>query len=236
MTAASFKKRQEYLMTPWELLIFGSRELGVALSAEQADVLFVFIAELRKWNRKINLTAITAERDVVIKHLLDSLSFLKGFDPEPGMSLLDLGSGAGFPAIPIKIAHPEISVLMVESVKKKASFLRHVIRTLGLSSTDVSDLRAEELPESSKKSYDIVTARAFADMEASLAAGAGYLKDNGLMVLSRGPGETVRDEYLREAGVRLESRQDLTLPYSDNKRALWVFRREEGAFGTSRRK
>ncbi len=212
-------------MTPRELLISGARELGIPLTAEQIDVMFVFTSELKKWNRKINLTAIKDDRDVVIKHLLDSLSFLKGFPPVPGIKLLDMGSGAGFPAIPIKIAHPEVSVSMVESVKKKAAFLRHIVRTLKLSAIEVSDLRMEELPESSKKSYDIVTARAFADMKAALAAGTGYLKESGLMVLSRGPGETVREEDLPEAGAVLEKRVDFTLPYSDIKRAIWVFKK-----------
>lgn len=215
-------------MTPRELLISGAQELGVSLSAEQVDALFVYVAELKKWNRKINLTAITAERDVVIKHLLDSLSFLKGFAPAPGIKLLDMGSGAGFPAIPIKIAHPEVPVLMVESVKKKAAFLRHMVRTLRLPSVEVSDVRIEYLPESSKKSYDVVTARAFAQMKAALSAGTGYLKEKGLIVLSRGPDETVRDEDMRAAGVLLEARQDFTLPHSDIKRSIWVFQKAAG--------
>lgn len=212
-------------MTPREILVSGAQELGISLTAEQVDALLLYAAELKKWNRKINLTAITDDRDVVIKHLLDSLSFLKGFGPAPGIKLLDMGSGAGFPAIPIKVAHPEISILMVESVRKKTAFLRHIVRRLRLTTAEISDFRMEELPESCKKSYDVVTARAFADMKAALAAGTGYLKDSGLMVLSRGPDETISEENLREARVTLETRKDFTLPHSDNKRSIWVFKK-----------
>ena len=133
-------------MTPRELLITGANELGIELSVEQVNSLFIYLAELKKWNKKINLTAIRDERDMIVKHVLDSLSYIKGFDPTAGQMLLDMGSGAGFPAFPIKVARPEISVTLVESVKKKASFLRHIIRTLELTGAEVIDKRTEELP------------------------------------------------------------------------------------------
>jgi 16S rRNA (guanine527-N7)-methyltransferase len=212
-------------MTPRELLISGSEMLGIPLNSEQVNSLFVYMTELKKWNRKINLTAISDDREVVIKHLLDSLSFLEGFDPGPGVKLLDMGSGAGFPGIPIKIAHPIVSVMLVESVKKKASFLRHIVRTLELTSIEVSDMRIEELPEDLYGCYDVVTARAFADMQSAIAAGKAYLKDGGLLVLSRGPSETICEEDLLKADVSLEERQELTLPHSDYKRAVWVFKK-----------
>jgi 16S rRNA (guanine527-N7)-methyltransferase len=212
-------------MTPRELLKSGADELGVTLSVEQINSFFVYFTELKKWNQKINLTTILEERDMVIKHGLDSLSYIKGFNPLPSTSLLDMGSGAGFPALPIKIAHPEISILMVESVKKKASFIRHIIRTLKLTNADVADKRTEELPASLLTSFDIVTARAFANMKTALSAGTMFLKPSGLMVLSRGPEETISDAELGRAGVSLEKRIELTLPRSDNKRAIWVFKK-----------
>ena len=212
-------------MTPRELLIAGSNELGLALSIEQVNLFFVYLAELRKWNRKINLTAITEERDTVIKHLLDSLSYIKAFTSAPGLKLLDMGSGAGFTAIPLKIAAPDISITMVESVKKKASFLRHIVRTLPLESVEIIDKRMEELPDSSHSSFDIVTARAFAEMPEALGHGVLFLKPGGLMILSRGPEETISDQELDKAGVKVEQRIEFTLPHSDYKRAIWVFKK-----------
>jgi 16S rRNA (guanine527-N7)-methyltransferase len=136
-----------------------------------------------------------------------------------------MGSGAGFPAFPIKIARPGISVTLVESVTKKASFLRPIVRTLGMTGVEVIDKRTEELPVSHHAAYDIVTARAFADMSAALSAGSPFLKPVGLMVLSRGPGETVTEQEMDKAGITLEKRIDLTLPQSDYKRAIWIFKR-----------
>ncbi len=212
-------------VTPRELLITGAEELGIALNVEQVNSLFIFLAELKKWNTRINLTAIKGERDTVIKHVLDSLSHVQGFIPAPGLRLLDMGSGAGFPAIPIKIACPGIAVTLVESVKKKASFLRHVVRTLQLSEAEVLDIRTEELPESRLGTYDVVTARAFADMDLALAAGTTFLKAGGLTVLSRGPEENITGQELTRAGVILSKKIELTLPHSDYKRAIWVFKK-----------
>jgi 16S rRNA (guanine527-N7)-methyltransferase len=214
-------------MTPRELLIAGSKELGIALSIEQVNSFFIYLAELKKWNRKINLTAITEERDTVIKHLLDSLSYIKAFNPAPGLKLLDMGSGAGFPAIPLKIAAPDISITMVESVKKKASFLRHIARTLPLTGVEVLDKRMEELPDSYHASFDLVTARAFAEMPEALGHGVLFLKPGGLMILSRGPEETISDLELDKAGVKVVQRIELLLPRSDYKRAIWVFKKAE---------
>lgn len=212
-------------MIPRELLQSGAQELGISLTVEQINSMFIYLTELKKWNQKINLTAINDEKDIIIKHLLDSLSFLHGFTPAPGLRLLDMGSGAGFPALPIKIAHPELSIIMVESVKKKASFLRHIIRTLKLTETEVLDTRTEELSDSILSSCDIVTARAFSNMKAALSAGVPLLKPGGLLVLGRGPEETINEQDFVGTGVSLEKMINLTLPHSDYKRAVWVFQR-----------
>ncbi len=213
-------------MKPKELLISGARELNVLLTPEQVELLFMYVTELKKWNRKINLTAITDDHDVVVKHLLDSLSYRKGFVPEPGARLLDMGSGAGFPAIPVKIACPEIAVTLVESVKKKASFLRHIVRSLPLTQTNVVDARTGELPAIYENTYSVVTARAFAGMADALREGGRFLGTGGVMVLSRGPGETVGDQDINKAGMMLEKKIDLRLPHSDYERAIWVFKKK----------
>jgi 16S rRNA (guanine527-N7)-methyltransferase len=208
-----------------QILRSGARELGVELSDSQLDSCLLYLLELKKWNRKINLTAIRADQDIVIKHFLDSFSFIKGFAPIEGIKLLDMGSGAGFPALPLKVAIPGISVTMVESVKKKTAFLRHIIRTLRLTGAEVSDKRTEELPDSFHSIFDVVTARAFADMETALAAGNPFLKSGGIIVLSRGPDEHIDEQELAKIGVVLVKKDELTLPHSDYKRAIWVFRK-----------
>ena len=212
-------------MNDRELLQNGTQKLNVDLSSEQVNSIFLFLAELAKWNRQINLTAIRNGRDVIVKHVLDSLSYLMGFDAVSGLRLLDMGSGAGFPAIPIKIAHPEIAVTLVESVKKKASFLRHVIRTVNLKGIEVLDKRTEQLPPTCHAAYDVVTARAFANMSLALTRGAPFLKPGGQAVLSRGPEEIIGDKDLLRAGFLLKKRVELLLPFSEFKRAIWVLER-----------
>ena len=212
-------------MTLRTLLTSGAEKLGVILSDAQADAFLVYLVELEKWNQKINLTAIRNEQDIVIKHFLDSLSYLKGFIPAPALRLLDMGAGAGFPAIPIKIAHPEISITMVEAVHKKASFLRHIVRALKLLEVDVVDKRTDELPSSHHVSCDVVTARAFADIKTALSKGEPFLKPGGLLILSRGPEESIGEGETLKAGMVIEKRLDFNLPHSNDPRAIWVFRK-----------
>ncbi|MHB8845188.1 MAG: 16S rRNA (guanine(527)-N(7))-methyltransferase RsmG [Nitrospirota bacterium] len=212
-------------MTLRRSLIDGATAFGIALTDEQADSCLVYLVELEKWNRKINLTAIRGEQEIIIKHFIDSFSYVKGFDPRPGLALLDMGSGAGFPALPIKIAFPDMNITLVESIRKKATFLRHIIRTLKLERAVVVDSRTDALPDNYRSNYDVVTARAFADMSTALREGAVFLKPGGLMVLSRGPEETVSGEAAADHGMVLESRLDLNLPVSGDPRAIWIFRK-----------
>ncbi len=212
-------------MTIRRMLYQGGKEYGIDLSDEQVDAFLFYLVELEKWNRKINLTAICGEQDIVVKHFIDSFSYLQGFVPKPGSRLLDMGSGAGFPAIPIKIAVPGISVTLVESVRKKAAFLRHIVRMLHLQEVEVLDARTDALPESYYGNYDVVTARAFADMETALQEGVRFLKIDGLVVLSRGPEELVEDAVLVSLPLKSQSRTELILPFSDHRRTIWVFRK-----------
>ena len=205
-----------------ELLTAGGRELGVGLSQADADIFATYLEELEKWNKKINLTAISGELDFVVKHILDSLAYLKGLDSTPGLKLLDMGSGAGFPALPIKIARPEIDVTLVESVGKKATFLRHIARTLKINAT-VIEARVESLPKQFHDAFDIVTARAFSDMKKAIAVGKPFLKNNGIIVLSRGPEEALNEQDMAGLHIQLKQRIALTLPFSDYERAIWVF-------------
>ncbi len=209
-----------------ELLMSGAAELGIALLPAQLDAFLLYAAELRKWNRKINLTSITDERDVIVKHFLDSLAYFKGFTTAANVRLLDMGSGAGFPGIPLKIACPELEITLVESVKKKAAFLRHIIRTIALAQVEVRDVRIEELPDSLQKSYDVVTARAFADIETAAVFGAPFLKTGGCLVLSRGGEEEAEEPVLSRIGFVCKTKHSLTIPHSDFRRVIWLLEKK----------
>lgn len=209
-----------------QLLDSGARELGIELSGARVDACFLYKQELKKWNRTINLSAIRDDRDIIIRHFLDSFAFAKGFTPRQGLMLLDMGSGAGFPALLLKIAFPDIQVTLIESVKKKASFLRHMIRALEMTGAEVADVRTDMLSPDYSGRFDVVTARAFAKMEKAMAEGVRFLKPGGFLVLSRGPEETIERAEVERLGYLIERTEQLTLPDSDIRRAVWVFRKQ----------
>ena len=132
---------------PMELLVRGASELGLRLTAQQLEQFETYYKELADWNRRINLTTITEYEAVQVKHFLDSLSAYLAFPKGPisSVRLIDVGSGAGFPGLPLKLALPDIHLSLVESVGKKAKFLEHLVARLELSGVEVLTGRAEEL-------------------------------------------------------------------------------------------
>ncbi|TAJ07613.1 MAG: 16S rRNA (guanine(527)-N(7))-methyltransferase RsmG, partial [Nitrospirae bacterium] len=113
-------------------LVDGATWLGVPLSRALADQCSVYFRELQAWNDKTNLTAITDEREIAVKHFLDSLVCSKALDHPEQARVMDVGSGAGFPGLPLKLMHPELDMTLLEPSQKKTAFLRHVIGTLEL--------------------------------------------------------------------------------------------------------
>jgi 16S rRNA (guanine527-N7)-methyltransferase len=139
---------------------------GIALSTTQVDAFRLFEKELIAWNEKINLTAIRDPEGIRKKHFLDSLSCTLAWKESIPHSLVDIGTGAGFPGIPLKILHPSMQVTLVESVGKKAGFCLHMISKLGLNGIEIITARAEELglqPEH-REQYEWAVARAVASL------------------------------------------------------------------------
>jgi len=150
------------------------------LSDQQYWQFQVLQEELLKWNKKINLTAIRDKKGIQEKHFFDSLTCFMGFEEWPE-SLIDVGSGAGFPGLPVKIIIPELRLTLVESVDKKADFCRHIVETLGLSDVTVLSKRVEEVAHmpQHREAYDIATRRRRASPNTggiSLAFGQGRWK------------------------------------------------------------
>jgi 16S rRNA (guanine527-N7)-methyltransferase len=140
--------------------------LGISLSGEQLHAFRTYEDLLLEWNRRINLTAITGREDVRVKHFLDSLSCRKVLTPQPGIRIIDIGTGAGFPGVPLKILYPDIRLTLVDSVGKKTDFCRRLVDRLGLENVTVIHARAEEVgrdPEH-RGAYQWALARAVADL------------------------------------------------------------------------
>ena len=161
---------------------------GVRLNARQLEAFDWYAAELQSWNQRFNLTSVTDREQIEIKHFLDSLSCLRVMHPEPGARIVDIGTGAGFPGIPIRIACPQVHMLLVESIGKKAQFCQHIVDELELTNVAVIHSRAEQvgrLPEY-REQFDWALARAVANLPTLLEYLLPLVKVGGGAIAQKG--------------------------------------------------
>lgn len=174
-----------------------------------------YLSELVKWNRAYNLTGLNTPGDIVIKHFLDSLLFSKVL-PSKVSTIADVGSGAGFPGIPLKIAAPDLDLYLIEPSQKKTAFLRNICSRLDLEGVEIINRRIEEL-EGLK--VDAAVTRALFSVAGFVKKAAGILNEGGILLLSKGPKV---DEELKEIDQDRISIIDLRLPFSEITRHLVI--------------
>jgi 16S rRNA (guanine527-N7)-methyltransferase len=200
------------------LLARGAEAMGVRLDADQLHLLDRHIALLLKWNRSINLTAITDPAEVVEKHVLDSLA-VAPFVPRG--TLLDAGSGGGFPGLPLRIVHPELEVFLVDSVQKKVAFLKSVLAELRLPNVRALAVRLEGKPaEEGLPRVNGAIARAFAGPRPWLQLASQYVLPGGLVLCMLGPSD---EAPAAEAGLELVRELAYKLPFSGAQRRLLLY-------------
>jgi 16S rRNA (guanine527-N7)-methyltransferase len=197
---------------------------ALALPGELAPPLLAYLDLLARWNRSYNLTAVRDPREMVPRHLLDSLAmdaYLDGI-----ASLADLGTGPGLPGLPLAIARPQLRVTLVEANGKKARFLREAVRTLGLANAEVAESRIEALDRTG--AFDAITARALATLPQILAFGGHLLAPGGRLLAMKGarPDEEIA---ALPRGWRLQTLHRLTVPGLDGERHLVVVGRDAAA-------
>ena len=208
------------------LLIEGAKAFGIDLAERTVEAFDLYLRELLKWNEKMNLTAIRSEKGIVLKHFLDSLSVYPHLNRI--FSLLDVGSGAGFPGIPLKMVQPSLEVTLIDSVRKKIDFQSHIIRTLGLKGIGAIHGRIQdrEILQSLGGRFDGAIARAFSDLDTLLLLSFPFLKKGGILLAMKGEGA---GEELKRLPLSTRNRYrwiktaTFSLPYSSFKRSILLF-------------
>ena len=206
----------------------GLYRLGLELTEQQLEQFLRYRQELLDWNRRINLTGITDPGEVLIKHFLDSLSLLLVYD-RPAAHLLDIGTGAGFPGLPLKIVRPQWHVVLLEATGKKVRFLQHVLETLQLRDVVAVHGRAEELAHKAecRATFDLVTARAVASLSTLLEYAAPFCSVGGQIILPK-KGDLVEElaqgkRAAGQLGAVLKADVPVTLPGLEDGRRLLVW-------------
>ena len=180
----------------------------------------LYYKELLEWNAKISLTTITEPADAAIKHFLDSILLLK-YVPLAG-SLIDIGTGAGFPGIPLKIMKPELSVVLVEVVRKKANFLRQIIRLLNLDGIEVYNGRIEDFDRPA--AFDYAVSRAFSELGLFCRAAEPYIKSGGALLAMKGcdAREHTAARGMSACGLACTAIHSYALPLQKGRRSLII--------------
>jgi 16S rRNA (guanine527-N7)-methyltransferase len=210
----------------------GLHQLGLNLSEQQREQFLRYREELLDWNTRVNLTAITNPGEVLIKHFLDSLSLLLVYD-KPQANLLDIGTGAGFPGLALKIVRPQWQVVLLEATGKKVTFLRHVIETLHLTGVEAVHGRAEELAGKPqyRAAFNVVTARAVAALPTLLEYSAPFCHVGGeIILLKKGDisGELAQGQRAaRQLGAIFKEDVSVTLPGLEDDRRLLVWQQQK---------
>jgi 16S rRNA (guanine527-N7)-methyltransferase len=213
-----------YNRNPDELLRDGIIELGFTASKEQINSFMTYLTELKKWNRAYNLTGLKKDEDIIIKHFFDSLLYLKVL-PAGGITVADIGTGAGFPGIPLKIIRPEIEMYLIEPSRKKSAFLRHITKRLGLKGIEVIEKSIKEIKVNKELPYavDAAVTRALFSIKDFTKKASPIVKKSGILILNKGPKV---DEELKMLQNGKYEVLPVNLPFSDIKRYIVTVRVE----------
>ena len=199
----------------------GSKQLGISLDDNQIKQFFMFKDLLLEWNNKINLTAIVDEKEIIIKHFLDCLSVGQFIDLDFAGNIIDVGTGAGFPGIPLKIAYPNLKITLLDSLNKRINFLEELVCQLNFKDVTCVHGRAEELGQNKdyRESYDLCISRAVAHLSVLAEYTLPFIKVGGTLVSMKGV--NVEDELndslkaIDTLGGEIADMKDVTIPFSD---------------------
>jgi len=213
-----------------DILLEAAGELGITLAERELALFRLYREELITWNRIVSLVAVKSPLDIPIKHFIDSLTALPLL-PREGRRLLDIGTGAGFPGLPLKIIRPDLDLHLLEASRKKVSFLKELTRKLGLPGVTIIHERVEEVMKNSRlhESFDCLISRAAFKMPELLNMGLHFLRPGGLLAAMRGPREEGTIHKTGHAidikGYCLEKLADFHLPITGVSRKIILYKK-----------
>jgi len=212
-----------------EILRQGVANLNLSLTGTQLSAFEDYASELIAWNRRVNLTRIVKPDEIAVRHFLDSLAIRVVLPPNsPAFSLIDVGSGAGFPGVPLKIACPEIQLTLLEATSKKVAFLQHLIEVLKLTGVTILAVRAEDAGRQPdlRERYDVAVARAVAALPVLAEYTLPLVKVGGTFIAQKGSDSASEIEAATPAltvlGGQLDRVLPVTIPRLDAPRHLLV--------------
>ena len=204
-------------------------KLNLTLTEEQIEKFYNYMNLLIEWNKKINLTAIVEPKDIILKHFIDSLTIEKYI--KKGENIIDVGTGAGFPGIPLKIAREDLKITLADSLNKRINFLNEVINKLNLKDIETIHTRAEELGKNKKyrEKFDVATSRAVANMSTLSEYLIPFVKVKGRCICMKSSDIDTELENAKKAinilGCKIESKDKFDLPNSDLGRSVIILRK-----------
>ena len=199
-------------------------KINIQIQNEQIEQLYNYMNLLIEWNEKINLTAITEPNEIILKHFVDSLTISKYINKNE--KIADIGTGAGFPGIPLKILNPDNEIVLIDSLNKRINFLNEVIKSNNLNRIQAIHARAEEIGHNNnyRGQFDVVTSRAVAKLNVLLEYMLPLVKAGGKCICLKGPNTEQEIDEAKNAldilGGKIIKIEEITLPDSDNKRTI----------------
>lgn len=208
-------------MNPKSLLLESAQALGIALSEAQTDQFMQYLSLLLEWNEKMNLTAITDPVEVVQKHFIDCISVLPHLDLQGGETMIDVGTGAGFPGVPLKIASPALQVTLLDALQKRLTFLDTLTQSLDLYDVTLVHSRAEDGGQNPdlREQFDLCVSRAVANLAVLLEYCLPFVKVGGKLAALKGPDAAQEIEQSQNAlqilGGKVTAVIPITIPQTD---------------------
>lgn len=202
------------------LLKSACTELGIEINNEMLEQFMQYKEILLEWNQKMNLTAITEDKEVILKHFVDSMSVLKMIDIR-GKSVIDVGTGAGFPGLPLKIAVPDINLLLLDSLNKRIKFLNEVVESLKLEKVECIHSRAEDAGQNKlyREKFDFCVSRAVANLTVLAEYDLPFVKVGGQFIAMKGPTGYEEAKLAKKAikmlGGEISEIKEVNIPFTD---------------------